>query len=122
MKDSTKQKFQHIQWKIKNTCWRVENFVRDKGGALVDWVIEHPTETVGIVSLGVSGLKASQSLVVSHRTNKERDRIDRTYYDPSTGFHWSLRRKPTNQDRIEISKRKCAGEDVGKILTDLRLI
>ena len=39
-----------------------------------------------------------------------------------SGFHWDLKRKATNKDRIEITRRKRDGEDIGKILMDMRLI
>jgi len=122
MKNETKEKLEHLKWRVQNQAIRVKNFAAEKGGMLIDWVVDNPAEAIGLVTLGVSGLKASQSLVVSHRNNKERKRIEQTYYDPSTGFHWNLRRKANNNDRLEISRRKKMGQETGDILRDLRLI
>lgn len=122
MTDTIKDKFEHIGWRFKNRMLKIKQGAIEKGGLLLDWVIDNPGEAVAVGGLIVTGLKASQSLVVSHRHNKERRRIDYTYYDPSSGFHWDLRRKATNNDRREITRRKQLGEDTFTILNDLRLI
>lgn len=103
--------------------------VEDFGEAAVDaasrgaqWAINNPEKVVAGIGLGIGVLQASRSLVVSHRVKMERKRIDHTYYDPSTGFHWDLRRAATNKDRAEILARKKAGEDIVQILLDKKLI
>lgn len=112
----------HAKWRIRNGYWRFSNFVRDQGGAFVDWVANHPTETIAFIGLGISGVKASQSLVVNHRINKANKRADRTYFDPSTHFRWDLKRKMTNNDRAYISTKKREGVDMYDILKDRNLI
>ncbi len=115
MKEETKVKIDHLKWRAQQRAIQIENFIRDKGGYAIDWCATHPTEVIGGVTLLVSGLKASKSLVVTHRTNKERHRIDHTYYDPSTGLHWDLRRKANNSDRIAIADAKKRGDDANKV-------
>lgn len=91
--------------------------------SFVDWACENPEAAAAIVVPTVMAtIKSSQSLIVSHRQKAERKRIDYTYYDPSTGFHWDLRRKPTNNDRMVIQSRKAQGQETYNILRDLRLI
>lgn len=77
---------------------------------------------VAAIPLAIAAVKAMQTASVSHRMNTERKRIDQTYYDPSTGFHWELRRKATNADRAEILRRKGAGQDTYTILKQMGLI
>ena len=104
--------------KFEEAC----GFVSDKVSNGVNWAINNPEKVVAGIGIGIGILQASRSLIVSHRVHTERKRIDHTYYDPSTGFHWKLRRAATNADRAEIINRKQAGEDIVKILTDLKLI
>lgn len=74
------------------------------------------------IPLAIATVKAGQSLVVNRRVKGERNRIDHTYYDPSTGFHWELRRKPSNADRAEILRRRKAGQETYDILKQMGLI
>lgn len=74
------------------------------------------------VPIAVAAIKSGQSLMVNRRLNKERSRIDHTYYDPRTGFHWELKRKPSNADRAEILRRKEKGQDMYQILKEMNLI
>lgn len=88
----------------------------------IQWGIDNPEKVVAIIGVTAALLKSSQSLVVNHRMKVERARIDHTYYDPSTGFHWDLCRKATNNDRMRITELKKQGLDTYTILTQLKLI
>lgn len=92
------------------------------GTKTVRWVEENKELVMVMVPLAIACLKTGQSMLVSHRQMSERDRIDRTYYDPSTGFHWELRRKATNADRAEILRRKGQGQQTYAILKEMGLI
>lgn len=86
------------------------------------WVVENPQATVSILSSIALLLRASQSLVVSHRLHSEHRRVDYTYYDRHSGHRWQLRRKLTNRDRAVIDRRKSRGDDMYDILADLGVI
>lgn len=93
------------------------------GAAKVGYFVKENRELVAIgVPVVIAGIKSGQSLIVNRRMKTERDRIDHTYYDPSTGFHWELRKKPTNADRAEILRRRKAGQDTYDILRQMGLI
>lgn len=87
-----------------------------------DWVKENPEKATMIFTAGAAAVNFAKDASVKYQRNSERNRIDRTYYDPRTGFHWKLVRTPTNNDRMIIAARQKLGEDTGKILRDLRLI
>lgn len=87
-----------------------------------NWVVRNKELVVVTAPVLIAGIKSGQSLIVSKRVKDERKRIDNTYYDPSTGFHWDLRRKATNADRAEILKRKKLGYETGDILKQLNLL
>ena len=47
----------------------------------------------------------------------------KTYWDASVGHHWELKKKPTNQQRMEIDRRwKGNGEPLSKVLYEMNLI
>lgn len=108
--------------KARETGTDIWNNTRDKAHKAGNWVIEHPQTSISILTSIALLLRASQSLVVSHRIRSERNRIDRTYYDRSSGHHWQLRRKLTNTDRAVIDRRKKRGDDMFDILSDLGVI
>lgn len=51
--------------------------------------------------------------------DKARKRIDYSYYDPSTGIRWELKRKLNGLEKEELDYRRRNGEPVGEILRDL---
>jgi len=87
-----------------------------------NWILNNPELVIGGLTSLTMLLRASRSLVVSQRVYSERNRINHTYYDPHTGHHWDLRRKLSNNDRIEISKRSKDGEDMYDILRSMGVL
>lgn len=106
-------KFEKFKKKAKKTAKKTVDFCKDHwlgiliGTSIALSVVEQSAKTV-------KALKPSAN-------EKERERIDHTYYDPSTGMHWDLRRKATNEDRKQIEERKGT-DDMSDILSDLKLI
>lgn len=94
----------------------------DKARKAGQWAIENPQATVSIISSIALFLRASQSLIVSHRLHSEHRRADYTYYDRRSGHRWQLRRKLTNHDRAVIDRRRKQGDDMYDILNDLGVI
>ena len=113
--------------KIFNDVKIFANKVKNKSTELItkglDWMIENPEiTTVVLVPTTLAAIKSSQSLIVSHRVNKQNDRSDRSWYDRSTGLRWDLKRKMNNNDRMAITRMKAEGRDSIDILTTLNLI
>ena len=99
--------------------------VKEKAVGAFYWGVDHRVEIAAVTS-GVIALVGATSTVVrcvkpSAVTLHDR-RVVRTYYDPSTGMHWDLRRKSTNADRIQLMERRRNGERIEDILKSLRLI
>ena len=88
----------------------------------LNWGINNPEKVAAGLALLTGFLNATKHLTVSHRNSIEQRKRDLTYYDPATGFHWELKRKPTNNDRAIIQSRRRCGEDTYEILRSLRLI
>ena len=53
---------------------------------------------------------------------KERKRIDTTFYDASTRINWRLKRPLTTDQKIELEKRMRNGELVGDILNSMNML
>jgi len=85
------------------------------------FVKEHGKETIitAITIVGMTGrlYKTLKPTVYE----QERKRIDHTYYDPSSGAHYQLKRKLTNKERQELVDRKRNGEKVLDILKEMRV-
>lgn len=89
------------------------------------WIGENPERAVGVMlAIGgviCGGAKLIKAVRPSAAEIHER-RMDRTYYDPSTGMHWDLKRNLTNAERCEIMSRKRDGEYTEDILRDMKLM
>lgn len=114
--------FENVKNDIREKANAMFESVQTKASQAVQWGIDNPEKIIAFIGATAALMKASQSLMVNHRLRSERARIDHTYYDPSTGFHWDLCRKATNNDRIQIMSRRTNGEDIYNILRDLKLI
>lgn len=104
---------------------RLKRLAEEKYSQAKAYVTEHWGEILeaGVVISGsavaVGGIiKAIKPSAIDRHDKK----VDRTYYDPSTGIHWELRRKATNNDRMALVRRRRNGEQTEDILRDLRLI
>ena len=72
------------------------------------------------VATGVAGLaKAGASI---YRTKSENFHRDREVYDPRSGDYYTLKRKMTNQQKLELERRMARGERKGDILRSMKLI
>jgi hypothetical protein len=55
-------------------------------------------------------------------TQIERERVDRNYYDTTTGINWTLRRPLHTWEKEELMRRRRNGEYTEKILRDMRVL
>lgn len=116
------EKFKTVKGKAKDFGRKAIGEAKRFGTEAVEFANRNREVLVIAVPVVIAGIKSGQSLMVNHRINSERKRIDHTYYDPSTGMHWELKRKASNADRAEILRRKRAGQDVYDILRQMNLI
>lgn len=113
--------FERIKTRSRDLWFSVKSKVMDFVGKVKSWA---PTIIVYIPYIveAVLALMVLAKPFLPNRRDKERDRIDHTYYDPSTGLHWRLKRKLTNRERIELERRRRDGESVGEILSDMNVL
>ena len=114
-----KQKFN--DWKFNTKCW-----FHNKGQKLGKWTMEHYQEiiiwsTIG-TTVGGFAVKGIHDVVKTNQINKQEKLQNEYCYDRSLGHYWELKRKPSNQEWVEIDRRKRSGERLADILSDMRLL
>lgn len=92
-----------------------------KTGEAYRWCVGHKEELIGLIPLGLGLIGLAKQLKPT-KQETERERIDKTYYDPHTGLHWQLRRKLTNDERAELARRQRLGEYTEDILERMRVL
>lgn len=114
--------FESMKERTKQFARKAKDEAVLTGRKAAAWANRNKEMLIIAAPVAIAALRSGQSLVVNRRVKSERSRIDHTYYDPSTGFHWDLRRKVTNKERAEILKRKENGQDIYTILSQMKLI
>jgi hypothetical protein len=116
------EKLENVKESAKDFGQRAKDEAKRIGAQTTAFVQRNKELIVVCVPVAIAAIKSGQSLIVNRRVAKERDRIEHTFYDPRTGFHWELKRKPSNADRAEIIRRREGGQDMYRILKEMNLI
>lgn len=92
-----------------------------------EWAKEHKKEVSIITMIATAtGIKiiGTKMYRTLNPTNAqiERDRIDHTYYDPSSGLHWDLKRRLTNLERSRVDEARRNGTPVYDILKAMKVL
>ena len=83
----------------------------------------HPAESFALATTAAGGLFGLAKRADRNRAIKqEQDLKDRYVWDASLGQWWTMRRKPTTGQKLEIERRKKNGESMGDILSSMRLL
>lgn len=105
------EKFKHKWWKRKERAKQ--------------WITEDPRRALMLGSVGVVGVKKAVDGIKSLKpTQAELDRKwqELHVYDHSLGCHYDLKRRMTNNEKLELARRKERGEKTGDILRDMKLL
>ena len=88
-----------------------------------DWVVRNKEAVITLTPIVIGGI-TTVAKVVGKRVNlhKQEDLKDLYCYDRSLGHYWRLRRELTNQEWLEIDKRKKNGERLSDILDELKVL
>lgn len=117
-----KEKFEDAKAQARGYFARAKAQAQRAGANVARVASENRELLIAGIPIAIAGIQLGRSQLVSRRLKNERNRIDRTYYDPSTGFHWDLKRKATNADRAKIAKLKAEGVPTYDILMKLNLL
>lgn len=123
MERTLKEYFEDGKDKAKRAGRRVKDWFSDRAYDIKNYCNSHPEETLGIICLSlvvvgnvVTKTKKAKAL------DKEEELKEEYCYDRSLGHYWRLRRKISNDEWLEINRRKSEGESLGEILEQLRLL
>ena len=108
---------------FKDNLKRFKEEIKIKAECAWYWCKENKEDLVYLlpVAIALAGI-IRKFIPVKTRAEEDRKRIMTTYYDPSTGCHWELKRKLKNDERIELVQRKRNGEFAEEILEDLGVL
>ena len=90
------------------------------------WCVDNKADLIILVPLGLAtATKVKREFFPQKMTSvtaRERDRVDRNYYDPTTGVNWTLKRPLRNYEKEELLRRRRSGEFTEEILRDMRVL
>ena len=112
-------KFEEAKGKIKS----VKSEVDWQLYRLKEWAKANPAEaaTIGVAALGAV-VEIGRRVDRHARLRKEERLKTRFIYDRSLGSYWTLKRVPTQAERLKIERMRQSGMKYGDILTRLNLI
>ena len=115
------QRWSDIKRKIEFEQFKAR--VKDKKDKAVDWCKDHTEEAVTLACLAVGATYKVGKFAYKHKQVKDETALKERYiYDRSMGHYWKCRKKPSTREYLEIERRKNAGESLGNILTDMKLL
>ena len=88
-----------------------------------DWVVKYKDEIATITPIVIGGI-ATVAKVVNRRINlRKQERLHDLYcYDRSLGHYWRLKRELSNNEWLEIDRRKKNGERLSDVLSDMKVL
>ena len=88
-----------------------------------EWIIRNKEAIIVLAPVAIGGLTTIVK-VVGRRTNlNKQESIKNLYcYDRSLGHYWRLKRELSNNEWLEIDRRKRSGEKLADILEELRVL
>ena len=88
-----------------------------------EWVIRNKETLITLTPIVVGGITTVSKVVGKHINLRKQESVKNLYcYDRSLGHYWSLRRELTNQEWLEVDRRKKRGERLADILADMRVL
>lgn len=110
---------EEIKEKFKAKKTEAANKVKDKGNAVLNWMVDNPVKAGIVVTFGT---KLLSSIFRNYKDRKNAYNRSTREYDPSLGLYYDLRRPLTNKEKLELSRRHNNGEAIGDILDDFKVI
>lgn len=111
-KESRKRKRQEF---VENLKWKLNR--------AVIWADNNKEILIVVVPCIAGAVKlVTKTVNKSINLKKEEQLKDLYCYDRSLGHYWKLRRELTNDEWIEIDKRKKQGERLADILSELKVL
>lgn len=102
---------------------QIREWFQDKKVKARTWCYEHKEQIITYGPVVVGGIAEGAKMLLKHAAlAKEQNLKDLYCYDRSLGHYWKLRRELTNEEWLEIDKRKKNGERLSDILDDMGVL
>ncbi len=89
----------------------------------VNWCRRNPQAAIALIGTGSSVIAFLLKNGIKHLNLRKEEKIKREYvYDTSLGHYWNLRRKLSNQEWLDIERRRKSGECLGDILSSMNVL
>lgn len=88
-----------------------------------DWFLRNKEAVITITPVIIGGVTTVCKVVGKHINQRNEKSLKEHYcYDRSLGHYWKLRRELTNDEWLEIDRRKKKGERLSDILDELKVL
>lgn len=88
-----------------------------------EWVIRNKEAVITLTPIVIGGISTVTKVVGKRINLRKQEALKDLYcYDRSLGHYWRLRRELSNQEWLEVDRRKKNGERLADILADMRVL
>lgn len=88
-----------------------------------EWIVRNKEAVVTLTPVVIGGIMTVVKVVGKRINLRKQENLKDLYcYDRSLGHYWALRRELTNQEWLEVDRRKKDGERLADILSDMKVL
>lgn len=88
-----------------------------------EWIVRNKETVVTLTPVVIGGITTVVKVVGKRINLRRQENLKDLYcYDRSLGHYWALRRELTNQEWLEVDRRKKDGERLADILSDMKVL
>ena len=89
----------------------------------VDWCIRNKNRLIPLIPVVIGGITTTTKVVGKRINLHKQESVKNLYcYDRSLGHYWRLKRELSNQEWLEIDRRKKTGERLADILASMNVL
>lgn len=118
--------WKEIKQETSDKIWFAKEKAKRKAEAVVQWCSENKELAIAMIPVGLMALRGAGKLVnsVDRKIDmkKEQELQELYIYDHSLGMYHKLRRPLKSSEKIEIDRRRAAGESKIQILSSMGLL
>lgn len=102
---------------------RLKRKAKDACVNALDWAARNREWLAIVTPMVVGGVTTLVKVASRSNAMRKQTQLKNLYcYDASLGHYWRLKRKLSNKEWLEISRRKNCGEALGDILEELKVL
>lgn len=112
-----------INVKFKTSKRSLKDRISYKFNEIKIWMLQHPELVIAAIPVVVKTGSEIVKFAATKNVQRKEQQLKEFYcYDRSLGHYWKLRRELSNDEWVEIDKRKVNGERLGDILDSMKVL